>query len=422
VAIFPKNFSASISQDHGVTRNGSLIEKGLYYVIIEHMSYSPKLDLLTQQMHLEPAEDLNCPQLSSRKGIDLYTSRAQLPNGTQISLLKSLLTSVCERNCYYCPFRSGRDFRRASFRPDEFAKLFMYLHTIGKVDGIFLSSGIVRDGMKSQDRLLTTAEILRKKYRYQGYLHLKILPGVEKAQIEQAMLLSDRISINLEAPNPYALSKLAPEKHFFSELYKPIQWANEIRMNHSPRFAWKGKWPSTVTQFVVGGADESDQELLETTFRLTFEMGLRRAYFSAFQPVIDTPLENKPPTPLIRQNRLYQASYLLRDYNFRCEELPFTESGNLPLGIDPKLAWANKNIKENLIEINTAPREMLLRVPGIGTRGVNAILTERGESKIRNLERLKKLGIPVKRAAPFILLDGKRPPYQPSFPVFQEGS
>ena len=376
------------------------------------MSELSRLQLLTQQMHLEAAEDVHCPQISARKQDEVYISKAMLPNGKRISLLKTLLTSVCERNCYYCPFRSGRDFRRATFKPDEFAKLFMYMHKVGKVEGIFLSSGVVGGGMLTQDKLLDTAAIMRQKYNYRGYLHLKIMPGADRAQVEQAMLLADRISINLEAPNTERLARLAPKKQFLEELLEPLRWANDIRLNRPPHKAWKGTWPSTVTQFVVGGADESDIELLSTTENLHRQMGLARAYFSGFNPVPDTPLENKPPTPLIRQNRLYQASFLLRDYGFSMEEMPFESGGFLPLNTDPKLAWAQTNILHHPVEINHASRQELLRIPGIGPIGVKAILSARKDQKLRSLSTLSRLGIQAKKAAPFILLDGQRPAYQ----------
>lgn len=378
------------------------------------MSELSRLQLLSQQMNLEPAEDTHCPQLSKRKQDEVYISKAILPNGKQISLLKTLLTSVCERNCFYCPFRSGRDLRRASFIPDEFAKLFMYMHITCKVEGIFLSSGIVNGGIQTQDKLLDTATILRKNYGYKGYLHLKIMPGAEKDQVEQAMLLADRISINLEAPNTQRLMMLAPKKQFLEELMEPIRWAESIRREKSPYKAWKSTWPSTVTQFVVGGADESDLEILSTTEKLHHQMGLARAYFSGFNPVPDTPLENKLPAPLIRQNRLYQASFLLRDYGFSLEELPFQPIGNLPLEVDPKLAWARKNLLNFPVEINLACKEQLLRIPGIGPKGCVAILNARRNRVIRDLSMLFKLGIQARKAAPFILLNGQRPASQGS--------
>ena len=367
--------------------------------------------MLTQQMHLEPSGGFECPELSSRKQDSIAVSHAMLPSGRKIKLLKTLLTSVCERDCYYCPFRSGRDFRRATFKPDEFAKIFMYMHNAGLVEGVFLSSGVVNGGVYTQDQLLATAEILRHNYAYRGYLHLKMMPGAQHAQVEQAMLLADRVSVNLEAPNTERLQKLAPHKQFVEELLNPLRWAEEIRKAQTPHKAWKGTWPSTVTQFVVGGADESDIELLSTTEYLHHQMGLARAYFSAFNPVSDTPLENKLPTPQKRQNRLYQASFLIRDYGFNLEEMPFEGNGNLPLEVDPKTAWAQQSLK-NPVEINTAPREMLLRIPGIGPKSVAIILKTRRESKLRDLSQLTKLGIRAKSAAPFILLDGAQPAYQ----------
>jgi len=376
------------------------------------MSEFERLKLLSSQMHLEPTEGDECPQMADRKQDAIYTSQAALPNGQRIKLLKTLLTSACERDCLYCPFRAGRDFRRASFEPEEFAKVFMYMYKAGMVEGIFLSSGVVKGGVTTQDQLLATAEILRRKHQYQGYLHLKVMPGAERAQVEQAMLLADRLSVNLEAPNSQRLSLLAPHKDFAHELLEPLRWTDQIRREQSPHKAWKGRWPSTVTQFVVGGADESDLELLATTEQLHRQMGLTRAYFSRFNPIVNTPLEDHPPTPLERQNRLYQASFLIRDYGFTLEEMPFANEGNLPLEVDPKLAWAQQALQGAPVEINTAPREMLLRVPGVGPKGVEAILRARRQHKLRDLSQLSKLGVLTRKAAPFVLLDGAQPARQ----------
>ena len=281
-------------------------------------------------------------------------------------LLKTLLTSACERNCYYCPFRAGRDFRRATFQPEEFANLFFELVRKRAVDGIFLSSGIAGGGIRTQDKLIDTADILRNKLGFRGYIHLKVMPGAEKDQVERAMQLANRVSINLEAPNSGRLSKLAPHKAFIEELLQPLRWIQEIRFSTPPDKTWNGRWPSTVTQFVAGGADESDLELLTTTAWLNKNVGLKRAYYSAFHPIPDTPMENKPAVDPQREQRLYQASFLLRDYGFELKELPFTSTGNLPLPSDPKLAWARINLLETPIEINKADRRELLRIPGIG--------------------------------------------------------
>lgn len=390
---------------------------------------------LSSQMELEHAEETHAS--NGRSGFDMpstvasgysatgkpacftpkekdaaFVHPAQLPNGKQIKLLKTLLSSACERDCYYCPFRAGRDFRRATFKPQEFAELFMKLLRTNFAEGLFLSSGIAAGGANTQNRILDTAEILRKRLGYRGYLHLKIMPGAERGQVERAMQLADRVSVNLEAPNTERLARLAPHKIFLEELLQPLKWVEEIRRTQPAYKFWNGRHPSTVTQFVAGGADESDLELLTTTNWLMKNVRLKRAYFSAFHPIHDTPMENKPAVDPLREHRLYQASFLLRDYGFDLEEMPFTNDGNLPLPTDPKLAWAQTNLLERPLEINRAEKRELLRVPGIGLKGAEAILSARRMSKLRDLTSLRKLGIIVTRAAPFLLLDGRRPASQ----------
>jgi len=371
-----------------------------------------RLKLLTDQMHLEPAEDQRPVCFTPKQQRETFVHPAKLPNGKNIKLLKTLLTSACERDCYYCPFRAGRDFRRATFKPEEFASLFMNLHRAGAAEGIFLSSGVAGGGVRTQDKLLDTADILRNKFGFRGYIHLKVMPGAEKAQVERAMQLADRISVNLEAPNSERLTRLAPHKVFMQELLQPLKWVDEIRRSQPAYKGWNGRWPSTVTQYVVGGSDESDLELLTTTSWLHRNVRLGRAYFSAFSPIRDTPLENKTPTDPLREHRLYQASFLLRDYGFDLEELPFAGDGNLPLPTDPKLAWAQVNLSERPLEVNRAGKQELMRVPGIGPKGANAILHARRHTKLRDLSMLKKLGVIAERAAPYLLLDGQRVPTQ----------
>ncbi len=373
------------------------------------------LQTLSSQMDLEPAEDAGYPSCYTPKQKDaVFIYPAQLPNGKSIKLLKTLLTSACERDCYYCPFRAGRDFRRATFKPDEFADLFMQLYTSQIAEGIFLSSGVAGGGRRTQDKLLDTAEILRNKKGYRGYLHLKIMPGAERAQVERAMQLADRVSVNLEAPNTERLLRLAPHKEFTEELITPLKWVEQIRRTQPAHKGWNGRWPSTTTQFVVGAVDESDLELLQTTAWLNQHTGLKRAYYSAFSPVEDTPFENKAATDPLREHRLYQASFLLRDYGFDLEDMPFAEDGRLPLRTDPKLAWAQMHLTHSPIELNRADRRDLLRIPGIGPRTADALLRARRTQHIRDLSQLKKLGLYTERMAPFILLDGKQPTHQPS--------
>src|SRR5512135_1831727 len=211
-----------------------------------------RLEMLSSQMGLEPAEDAGMKQaappacFTPKQKDAAFIYPAQLPNGRQIKLLKTLLTSACERDCYYCPFRAGRDFRRATFKPEEFANLFIDLHRSSIAEGIFLSSGVAGGGMRTQDRLLDTADILRHKKGYRGYLHLKIMPGAERAQVERAMQLADRVSVNLEAPNTERLARLAPHKGFLAELVTPMKWVDEIRRSQPANKGWNGHWPSTT--------------------------------------------------------------------------------------------------------------------------------------------------------------------------------
>jgi predicted DNA-binding helix-hairpin-helix protein len=335
-----------------------------------------------------------------------------LPGGKQMPVLKSMVTSACERNCNYCGMRAGRDSRRVTFKPDEMAKAVVHLTQKGIIQGAFISSGIAGGGARTQDKLIDTAEILRKKLGYQGYLHLKIMPGAEFDQVYRAMQLADRVSVNLEGPNTKRLQALAPQKVFLEELVRPLKWVEQIRTTRPGWQGWKGRWPSTTTQFVVGAVGESDLELLSTVESLNRQVRLARGYFSAFRPTRGTPFEELPSCNPWREHRLYQASFLLRDYGFGVEEMPFQGGGDLPLEEDPKLAWARQNLKGAPIEVNRVDREQLLRIPGIGPKGAAAILQARRGGRLHSLEDLKRLGIAAGRAAPFILLDGARPAFQ----------
>jgi len=371
-----------------------------------------KLKLLGPPTCFEPAEEVvgsrRPPPRQGQGENDLSgcVHNAVMPGGKRIALLKTLLTSACERDCTYCAFRQGRDFRRVAFTPDELARLFTQLHQKGIAEGIFLSSGVAGSGPRTQDRLLATAELLRNRYDCRAYIHLKIMPGAEREQVLAAMRLADRVSVNLEAPNAERLAHLAPRKVFAEELLQRLRWIEEIRREIP------GRWPSSTTQFVVGAVGESDVELLTTTEYLHRQVGLARAYFSGFAPVPDTPLEDHLPSPPRREHRLYQSSFLLRDYGFTVEELPFDVGGNLPLESDPKLAWARRHLARTPVEVNTADRRDLLRVPGIGPKGVERLLAARHQGTLHDLADLRKLRIVAQRAAPFILLDGRRPPRQ----------
>ncbi len=368
-----------------------------------------KLAQVSDATLYEPAGDQ--PQAERRRVP--YQSRSLAECITNVStpqgkkpILKTMLTTACERNCNYCPFRAGRSkTKRVTFSPDELASGFDTLQRAGQVDGIFLSSGIIKGGVITQDKIIDTIEIIRNRYSYRGYIHLKIMPGAEYEQLYRAMQLADRVSVNLEGPTAERLHALAPKKDFMSELLKILQWAETIRCNNPHQ-----KLASTVTQFVVGAVGDTDLELLSTSSHLYRQYGLTHAYYSAFSPVVQTPFENLSPTNPLREFRLYQASFLLRDYGWSIRDLAFLEDGNLPIDIDPKRAWAELHLRHAPVEIMTAPREQLLRVPGIGPKSAGAILQARRQGRLTELSHLRQLNIRnPEQAAPYILLDGRRP-------------
>lgn len=332
---------------------------------------------------------------------DVSTAKGQRP------ILKAMMTTACERNCHYCPFQAGRNkVRRLTFKPDELASIFMMMERASLVEGMFLSSGIIKGGVITQDKIIDTADILRNKYNYTGYLHLKVMPGAEYDQVERTMQLADRVSVNLEGATSERLKRLAPMKDYWGDLIKRLNWITQIR-GELP------KYTSIASQFVVGAVGDTDLELMSVSDHLYNQMGLRRAYYSTFSPVEQTHFENLEAVNPLRGFRLYQASFLLRDYEWDVEDLPFEQNQNLPLEIDPKLAWARSNLIEAPIEINRATRAELLRIPGIGPVNANKILRERSRGRIGSLGSLRAMGLrSVDRMAPFVLLDGRRPAQQ----------
>jgi len=373
-----------------------------------------KLELLSDANHYEAAGDQ--PETESRRGnYHPCVSEVSTPTGKK-AILKAMMTTACEKNCFYCPFRAGRSrTQRITFQPEEMARTFDQMQRSGVADGIFLSSGIIKGGITTQDKIIDTAEIIRRKYRYQGYVHLKIMPGSEYDQVQRAMQLADRVSINLEGPTQERLNALAPKKDFTGDLLQRLQWTQQIRQEHEERTGRRLR-SSTTTQFVVGAVGDTDLELLALSHRLYQQVGIKRAYYSAFEPVLDTPFENVNSVVKLREHRLYQSSFLLRDYQWDVEDLPFAVNGNLPLDIDPKRAWADLHLRDTPIDIMHAAPQDLLRIPGIGPHAAEAIVRARRETRLTDLSQLRALGIHApEQAVPYILLDGRQPPRQLSF-------
>ena len=354
----------------------------------------------------DPASEMNETANTSRPKPLPCISDVSTPHGKK-PILKAMVTTACERNCHYCPFRAGRSkSRRLAFQPDELAGIFSEMARAGLVEGLFLSSGIIKGSVTTQDKIVDTAEILRTKHNYRGYLHLKVMPGAEYDQIARTMQLADRVSVNLEGATAERLALLAPKKDYWNELVQRLQWITSIRQQQPG-------YTSVASQFVVGAVGDTDLELMSVSEHLYKHMGLRRAYYSTFSPVDQTPFEHLPATDPLRGYRLYQASFLLRDYGWDVEDLPFNADQNLPLHIDPKLAWANDNLRHSPIELNRADRRELLRVPGIGPIHAEKILQERRRGRLTTLGTLRTIGVrSVDRVAPYVLLNGHRPAQQ----------
>jgi len=307
--------------------------------------------------------------------------------------------------CRYCFTSCAIKRKRTTFKPDELATTFVSLSQQRRVDGLFLSSGIVPDANTTMEKMLATVERLRLKEGYTGYIHLKLIPGASFEYIERAVELADRVSLNLEAPNQARLTDLAPDKEFAGSMWGRMAWAAELikRARQEGKQAAK----SLTTQFVVGAVGESDRELLETVQRAHRELDLRRAYFSAFHPIDRSPFADEPAEDPTRALRLYQSDFMIRDYGFRYDELPFDEQGLLPRDRTPKQAWAERHLHEP-VEVNRASRQQLLRVPGIGPKSADRIIAARREARLGDITQLKALGVTAGWAAPYVLLDGRR--------------
>jgi predicted DNA-binding helix-hairpin-helix protein len=372
------------------------------------MDAEAKIDILGQAAQYDLCSVAGQPMPDGeplRRDIMRHIAYVQPAAGRPMPVLKVLQTNACAKDCYYCPFRAGRRFRRAAFKPEELAHITVQLYRARLIQGLFLSSGVVGKDDYTMGQIVATAEILRRKHAFDGYLHLKIMPTASDSAIEAALRLANRVSVNLEAPNAERLAQLTSTKDIHHDLVMPLRRVKTLVEE-------TGRRVSRTTQFVVGAAGESDREILSTAQRLYRELGLRRAYYSAFRPVHDTPLEGQPAENPLRQDRLYQADALLRLYNFSLGDIGLRRDGNLALDADPKLVWAQGHPEHFPVEVNTAPRSALLRVPGIGPVSADRLLMWRRQGSLRTLADLRKAGAAAERAAPFVILDGRRPPEQ----------
>ncbi len=347
--------------------------------------------------------------LPNGSGTAVGITKVRLPGGGSTKIMRVMQTNACSLSCGYCPTFCGGKARRTALAPEEVATTFMEAHRKRLAQGLFLTSGVPGKPARAMDRMLAAVEILRRKEGYRGYVHIKLLPGAEPAQVAEAARLANRVSINLEAPGDSYVRTLAKEKDLSGDLLPKLKLAGQLLRDARQNPAPGGIAPAgTTTQFVVGAAGERDQEILALVARLERAELLHHAHFSAFQPVAGTPMEGERPAPAMREFRLYQAEHLLRQYGFGFEELPFESDGNLPLDHDPKSAWALRHPELFPLEIATAPYELIVRVPGVGPKAALTLVQERRRSVIRGLPDLRRVGVDTHRAGYFLALRGKR--------------
>ena len=327
-------------------------------------------------------------------------------NGCKIPLFKTLMSNKCKNDCKYCINQSKRNFTRLELSPDELAKAFLGYYNRGLVNGLFLSSGISGSIESTMENEIECVNILRNKYGYDDYIHLKIVPGASRDSIKRAMSLANRVSINIEAATSSGLSELSSTKDYNKDILKRLSWINSFE-NKSTTY------PNSThtTQLIVGANSESDFEILKRMEKIYRKSKLKRTYFSAFTPIDETEFSSKKECPKDRTNRLYNADSLLNDYHYNVKELVFDENDNLSLIKDPKILAADK-MDIFPVEINTAPLIELIRVPGIGVKSAREIIKNRKKKQYTSKDELKHLGVVVSRAEPYIKISGE---YQTTF-------
>ncbi|MCX8582013.1 putative DNA modification/repair radical SAM protein [Gilliamella sp. B3482] len=329
-------------------------------------------------------------------------------DGRCVSLLKIMLTNYCIFDCAYCINRQSNDIPRAGFTPKELADLTIEFYRRNYIEGLFLSSGIMRSADHTMEKMIRVVKILRQEYHFNGYIHMKAIPGASNELIKEAGLLVDRMSVNLEIPTERNLKLLAPDKDH-QTIYQPMRHIQQNLMENiedrkkiksTPKFVPSGQ----STQVIIGATDETDNQILQLTAKLYKRPSMKRVYYSGFIPVnsYDKRLPVLQEVPRVRENRLYQADWLLRFYDFSVDEIVNDEHPDLDLTVDPKLSWAIRNPQFFPVDINRDSYRKILRVPGIGVKSAKLIVMARRHRKL-NIEALKRIGVVLKRAQFFIV-------------------
>jgi predicted DNA-binding helix-hairpin-helix protein len=364
-----------------------------------------KLEILSADAQYDLACACTCNEEGRRRGGDgKWIYPVTLPNGGKSILFKTLLSNVCTNDCKYCPLRKQMDVRRCSLNPEETARVFLDYYNRREVFGLFLSSGVCGSPDAAMDRLNATARILRNKHRFRGYIHLKILPGSSDAAIQEAVSLSSAVSLNIETPGEAHLAKLSNKKSYIGDIIRPIKLISRLTARGA-----RYERVKQTTQFIVGAAGESDTEIVKYTAGLYDRLKMHRVYFSAYQQGLgdesiagEQAKLKKPSDLFMREHRLYQVDFLFRKYGFKESDIVFDEDGHLSLATDPKEAWAKRHPEAFPVNVNSAPKFSLLRVPGLGPVTVKRILEHRRTKRIRGIEDVGKVGVRLRKASRYL--------------------
>jgi predicted DNA-binding helix-hairpin-helix protein len=370
--------------------------------VISRPNTQEKLEILSADAQYDLACACRTSKDQSRKqsGDGKWIYPVTLPSGGKSPLFKTLMSNVCTNDCKYCPLREQMDVRRCSLAPEETAKVFLDYYNQRKVFGLFLSSGVLSSADATMDKLNGVARLLRKKYRFRGYIHLKIIPGASDAAIEEAVSLSSAVSLNIETTGAKRLAKVSNKKRYIQDIIEPIKLISRLTGRGS-----RYQRVKQTTQFIVGAAGEPDEEIIKYMFGLYERLKMHRVFFSAYQKGLgdksidgEQNAEETPTDILMREHRLYQVDFLLRKYGFTESDIIFEKNGNLSLTTDPKEGWALRHPEAFPVNINRASRFALLRVPGLGPVTVKRILEQRKTARIRHIEDVGKVGVRLEKA------------------------
>lgn len=374
--------------------------------IVSRPNTEEKLEILSADAQY----DLACACATSkdehrtRGGDGQWVYPVTLPSGGKSVLFKTLLSNVCTNDCKYCPLREQKDIRRCSLAPEETAKVFLDYYNRRKVFGLFLSSGVAGTPDASMDRLNSVAGLLRRKYQFKGYIHLKVIPGASDAAVEQAVSLASAVSLNIETPGEKHLSRLSQKKNYIQDIINPIKLISRLTERGS-----RYQRVKQTTQFIVGAAGEQDTQIVKYMFGLYDRLKMHRVYFSAYQKglgdesIAGEQVEpSEPVDVLMREHRLYQVDFLLRKYGFAESDIAFESNGNLSLTVDPKETWAMNHPEFYPVNLNRVPKSSLLRVPGLGPVTVKRILERRKQSRLRSISDVGKVGVRLSKAREYV--------------------